>query len=226
MRKTLPKYYDKEIDKIQCQECGKWFKALFSHIPRLHKISCEEYKEKYLLFNGDLCCQSTRLKMSEDKKRPDVLLKSTKRFLKNVKPRKGKIPKRSNKKRYKIISSLDIAREFAHTKEARKKRSILISKAHASGKFNEAYKKRKNGKEHICIECGKKYYRPKYIETITKFCSRQCSADSEYTKNKAKNFWKSPKAKKEKEKRSKRITMEWNNGKRKKGWKWHKKNKI
>lgn len=38
---------DKNEDKLQCHECGKWFGALNLHVERKHKIACDSYRDKY-----------------------------------------------------------------------------------------------------------------------------------------------------------------------------------
>ncbi len=52
-------------DKIQCLECGKWFKSLNSHINRLHSLTANEYRDKWgLPRQTALAGQSTREKLS------------------------------------------------------------------------------------------------------------------------------------------------------------------
>lgn len=43
--------YDDVEDKVQCSECGQWYKTLGIHL-RDHKITAREYKEKYELNYG------------------------------------------------------------------------------------------------------------------------------------------------------------------------------
>lgn len=33
--------------KIQCLECGRWFKSLATHLPRIHGMSHDDYREKW-----------------------------------------------------------------------------------------------------------------------------------------------------------------------------------
>jgi len=67
-RKELPKYYNKEKDLIICQLCFKEFRTIQTHITRVHKMDCVEYKKKFKLFNGDLMCLRTRKKMRINQK--------------------------------------------------------------------------------------------------------------------------------------------------------------
>lgn len=222
MRRTNPKFYDEKKDLIQCQLCGKWLSHLVSHISRIHKISCEEYKNKFLLFNGDLICNRIREKMSNSKKQPEISKKNLERFLKNIKPKKGKIPNKTKKDRYKKIFPLDLGRHLAHTSEALDKLSISLKNAHKTGKMNKAYESKKNGKYCICKNCGKKYYVSACREHTTKFCSLKCNVNSKYTKNKLKKFWVSQKGDEERKIRSKKMKKQWIEGKIKAGWKWKK----
>lgn len=34
-------------NKIKCEECGKWYKKLQNHIIKIHKLSINDYKEKW-----------------------------------------------------------------------------------------------------------------------------------------------------------------------------------
>lgn len=51
--------YDELEDKVQCAECGKWYKQLGSHNYKTHGTRAKEYKEKYgLFYNTQLCSKS------------------------------------------------------------------------------------------------------------------------------------------------------------------------
>jgi len=177
MRKTLPKFYDKEKDLVQCQLCGKWFKSLNSHIPRVHKISCEEYKKRFNLWNGDLCCQSTRIKISEYHKRPEVKEKSLKRFLEKVKPYSPENKKRGQiKERYKKMFA---NAGFLHTPEVKRKRKEALRKFRNDPirfklAMEKSAQKRRKGIWRKCEVCGKKFWVKPYMIPTARFCSRKC----------------------------------------------------
>lgn len=220
-RKTLPKFYDPSSDLLQCQECKKWFKGLNSHLPRIHKMTGEEYKEKYSLWNGDLVIPSSRQKLSEAQKRPHILKKTIDRFYKNE---KMGIARGQRKARYKNMVPEQLLTEESKIKSHKALNEFWKSE---SGKdaIQRAREKRKKGKEITCLECRNKFYISKYRFENAKFCSRSCKDKSELgkiaVKIAVKNFWQSDKAEIEKEKRRIRVANEWNTGKRKGGWKWH-----
>lgn len=56
--------YDKINDRVQCPICKKEFKALLSsHVPRIHKLSSEKFKEIYgLNRNFGVVCLETKSK--------------------------------------------------------------------------------------------------------------------------------------------------------------------
>ena len=39
--------YDPLLDAYKCEECGRWYRGLLSHITRHHRISGREYKTKW-----------------------------------------------------------------------------------------------------------------------------------------------------------------------------------
>lgn len=48
--------YDEATDRLQCHECGKWSRALGSHVSRSHRITTREYKVKHgLKIKTKLC---------------------------------------------------------------------------------------------------------------------------------------------------------------------------
>jgi hypothetical protein len=56
--------YDAESDKIRCHECGRWFRALTSHL-KTDGISAREYKLKHgLTGRTALCNEATRVSIS------------------------------------------------------------------------------------------------------------------------------------------------------------------
>ena len=59
-------YNDLE-DKIQCSECGEWFRFLGGHTPSAHKITAREYKDKYELpQNIPLCTPKISFQRSQE----------------------------------------------------------------------------------------------------------------------------------------------------------------
>jgi hypothetical protein len=65
----------REQDRIQCLECGRWYRALPTHLLRKHGLSDEDYRLKYGLPVGlPLVCQEwsetqTRHNVEQDLKR-------------------------------------------------------------------------------------------------------------------------------------------------------------
>lgn len=178
MRRTNPKFYDIEHDLVQCQFCKKWFKGLMSHIPRIHNITCEEYKEEFSLWNGDLVSVGTRLKFSEYHKKPEVLEKSTHRFFKNIQPYNHKNKKGGVKnERYLKIKGIDWHKYINYTNLSK-----TLKKAHAEGKFDICYKKRRKGINKKCLNCDKEFYVQRCHIKTAKFCSRECKDSSSYIK--------------------------------------------
>ena len=54
-----------EGEKIQCLECGKWFLSFSTHLPRMHGMSANDYRDKYdLPRSTPLAGQSTRQTLS------------------------------------------------------------------------------------------------------------------------------------------------------------------
>lgn len=184
MRIVLPKFYNKKDDLVICQICYQELKTLNTHIPRIHKISCEEYKEQYLLWNGDLMAISTREKMSKYHNRPEVRKKDMKRFLENIKPYSSENKGRGKRKsRYREMTrslsekgriSLSEKASRLHTPEIRKKAGLS----------------KRRGRFQICQnkECGKSYWVKPYMFEISKYCSRKCQ-----NKMQAINYWQNKK---------------------------------
>lgn len=55
--------------QIQCLECGKWFKSLATHIPRIHGMSHDDYRQKWgIPKRFALAGTATREKLSEQLK--------------------------------------------------------------------------------------------------------------------------------------------------------------
>lgn len=218
MIKRFPKFYDEEKDLIQCQECGKWFKCLISHIPRIHKITCEQYKEKYGLFNGELINLSNRNKRKEYHSSPKAVLVQNENFYNHLKPfdeenkRRGKVKPRFKKIKREIsleskLIMSDKIKKY-HNTPAGKERRIRACKTSMKGIYKE------------CLHCHKKYYVRKGAIKTSKFCSRICQNNSSYIKEKQKEFWNTDKSL-EFRKKKKIITKNlWESGKLKKGWKW------
>jgi len=52
--------------KVLCNECGKWFTTLAPHIKKIHKMSADEYKDKYGINRTvGLCSKKFSSKMSD-----------------------------------------------------------------------------------------------------------------------------------------------------------------
>lgn len=115
--------------KVQCSECGKWFKMLGPHLNRDHKINTTEYKDKHGLSRRvALCSKQTSEKFSKNtegilqnslwKKNPErmkkILLEVNKKAVEERKKTKDKI---QTKNRYglcdaQITSRLLIVRDM------------------------------------------------------------------------------------------------------------------
>ncbi|WP_438454942.1 MucR family transcriptional regulator [Vreelandella venusta] len=55
--------------QIQCLECGKWFKSLATHLPRIHDMSHDDYRQKWgIPKRFALAGTATREKLSEQLK--------------------------------------------------------------------------------------------------------------------------------------------------------------
>lgn len=185
MRIVLPKFYNQKKDLVICQICNKELRTLQTHIPRIHKISCEEYKEEYKLWNGDLMSISTRQKMSEYHNRPDVRKKDMKRFMEGVKPfspenkGRGKI-----KARYRGMTR-------TLTEEGRISLSEKASRLHTPEIRLKASLSRRRGRFQICQnrECGKSYWVKPYMFETSKYCSMYCQGKVHWT-----NYWNNKKS--------------------------------
>src|SRR3990167_260280 len=58
--------YDQLQDKILCNECGKWYETLSSHLPRIHKTDQKNYRDKYgINYNIGICSKRLSRKFSE-----------------------------------------------------------------------------------------------------------------------------------------------------------------
>jgi hypothetical protein len=221
-RKTVPKFYDSEEDLIQCQLCMKWYKALISHIPRIHKITCDQYKEKFGLWNGDLVAVGPRKQLA-DKQRKNITKARLKAFKKNV----VNFPIEKKKKIKERFVLLVKNANFLHTPETKRKMKEGMTKYRKTDKCKEDIKRasitRKHGRYQIC-ECGCKtrFYVPKNRFGTARFFSRKCKERSIDLKNKLKDWWKSDKSKNERKRRSIATQKQWETGKRKGGWHWHK----
>jgi hypothetical protein len=44
--------YNKDEDKVQCSECGQWFKKIGFHVVKKHNMSVNDYKDKHGLCRG------------------------------------------------------------------------------------------------------------------------------------------------------------------------------
>jgi hypothetical protein len=221
-RKTVPKYYDPLNDLVQCQICYQWFKTLVSHVTRIHKMSGEEYKEEFGLWNGDMMSMGTREKISK-KKKEGMTEEKLRKFIKKV----VKYPKKKKlKARFKILRK---EFNFFDSPEIRKKAKKALVKYRKTNRYKKdikrAAKTRRRGGYKICEVCYKRYYVKRYLFKKSKCCSKKCMANHPYTKQKIKEFWKSRKGDIARKRASKRIKQEWKNGKRKGGWHWHKKGK-
>jgi len=189
-RKTLPKFYDPVEDLVQCQLCMKWFKGLTSHIPRIHKITGDQYKEKFGLWNGDLVAIGPRKQLAEKQKK-NITKKRLRAFKKNV----VNFP-REKKKKPKSMFQVLLKKENPLQKPDAIKKMI---KARAKYLKSDRYKKdrkraaeyRKRGRFQRCEVCHKKYWVKKYMFGISKCHSRKCMANHPYTKEKIKRYWKS-----------------------------------
>jgi len=179
MRKTLPKFYNKEKDLIQCQECKKWFKMLGAHLAKIHWLSGDEYKDKYGLIDGDLIALSARYNMSvggkkaikNNPERLKMMLKNSKKYLIKA----WKTPK-NIKFRVKEIHT-----QNKITPELRKKLNKGIRKysktARAKRNYKIVHEKMKRGKIIKC-KCGEKFYiRQSRVRLNSHhYCSRKCKA--------------------------------------------------
>lgn len=57
---------DKEIDKVQCHICGKWFDFLMNHVRMTHKIESKKYRKQFgLPLNFPLCSKKFSEKCRE-----------------------------------------------------------------------------------------------------------------------------------------------------------------
>jgi len=64
---------DREDDTIQCHICGRWLKALGTHLIKAHGTTAVQYKEEFSLPKRfPLICRGTSSKMSKSSSREDV----------------------------------------------------------------------------------------------------------------------------------------------------------
>jgi hypothetical protein len=223
-RLTLPKFYDSELDLVQCQLCKKWFKSLPSHVTRIHKWTGEDYKEEFNLWNGDMVSIGSRKKLA-DKQVKNITPERMKLFKKNV----LSITHSKKKPIKKRFRSLFKKANFLNSKEARKKAQIGLKNYRKTDRYKadirKAGKSRRTGRYQICqCGCGEKYYVKRYRWETSKFKNRQHKDQSEYTKTTVKAFWNSKKSLIERKKRAERVRQQWRLGIRKSGWHWHNKN--
>lgn len=59
--------YDELEDKVQCAECGEWFKNMGQHVAKGHKISAREYKTKQGLFQITPLCTPSHSKIQRER---------------------------------------------------------------------------------------------------------------------------------------------------------------
>jgi len=85
----------KELNTF-CQICGKEYYFLGSHIPKAHKITTREYKEKFNL-DYNFTLMHPQLK----KKKQEIFNLNRERYLKNLKPNEYQFKKgEQNRKRF------------------------------------------------------------------------------------------------------------------------------
>ena len=66
--KEIEEYY--RGNRIQCLECGKWYKELGWHLKSKHKISCDEYKKAFgLPWSRGLVSEELHLRKSKTAKK-------------------------------------------------------------------------------------------------------------------------------------------------------------
>jgi len=178
MRRTLPLFYNKTKDLIQCQECKKWFKMLSNHLSKIHYLSGDEYKNKYGLINGDLVALSVRYNMSDsgikfylnNPTRRKMLAKNSRENLKkcwsmskHIKPRVKEIQSQNKISSEQRENMNEGIRKFAKSKRGKE----IYKKTH---------EKQKRGKIIRC-KCGKKFYLKRCIlkqNNHANYCSVKC----------------------------------------------------
>jgi predicted transcriptional regulator len=174
-RKELPKYYNKEKDLIICQLCFKEFRTIQTHITRVHKMDCVEYKKKFKLFNGDLMCLRTRKKMAN---KPEEF----KQYLRDKLPNNIKMGSARGKIKPYIKEIMSEA-NFVSRCSVKRKENLSAYWKTEEGRLSilKGAEKRKTGTYITCIECGKTKYVKKCFLKTAKFCSRECHANYDFT---------------------------------------------
>jgi hypothetical protein len=120
--------YDEHEDKVQCSECGKWYKHLAPHIYFKHKKRVEQYKEEHGLYQKTpLCSKNFSIKMSNSAtEMVRTGWKSSSRFIKGVGPTIRRKRNKSDVMQYKnshglcdaqIASRLVVVREMSGKKK-------------------------------------------------------------------------------------------------------------
>jgi len=72
--KEVRDYIAEYDDKIRCLECGKFYSTLDTHLQRIHKITGDEYKEKYKIpYSYALVSPNAKKKMSDNLKKSIAL---------------------------------------------------------------------------------------------------------------------------------------------------------
>lgn len=145
-------------DKIQCLECGRWYKTLFTHLNHKHNISVQEYKLKYgIPFHS--CKQTGMTGLSGKELKDSQSIKS-----------KKLIEKRGKEN---MLSLLDKEKSKVHMKNpfspnVKKQTAILREE------YKKFAKKVKGKKSNFpCKLCGKEV-EVKLFYTMTNSCNIIC----------------------------------------------------
>ena len=86
-----------EHDRIQCLECGKWFKALPRHIERTHIMTCDEYRVKHkLAASVALVCEAWSERASQVAK-TNVRVAAARKPFEGVGPKPGYVRSQASK---------------------------------------------------------------------------------------------------------------------------------